>query len=108
MVGDSRYLRLGFWGSIVSWTITVDWREPKDRAEAGLYGRTYKLHGGMYYIFINKKKNPPRSIELLKTLLHEFVHAILWMGEKRFNDKREHWLCNTLEDQLGSFVKWVK
>ena len=86
--------------------IRLDYRKPRDASEAKVWGRTYAVTEGIFEIYINQSKNPFGRPEMLRTLLHEFVHLVLMLV--RQDKKEEETMCGILEDMLTVLMNRLK
>jgi len=63
-----------------SLVIVVDYRAPRTREEAEIYGMTETENGRVSRVFINSKRHKSTCLD---TFFHEIAHAFMhWKGEK--------------------------
>lgn len=88
-------------------SIRLEWRSPRNKFERDRYGVTYSTDGGAV-CFINNRKNPLRSHEFSKTIIHELIHALFMVlrAAPKMSRRDEELICRTIEGALDGFLRF--
>lgn len=85
--------------------IWIEWRNPRTKEEASLYGQTIFDNDSTARIFINSRKNAT-YLDAVQTYWHELVHVFFHFHTHRtiVTDKKEESLCRTIERVLWEIL----
>jgi hypothetical protein len=86
--------------------IRIEYRKPRDRAEAKIFGRTsIQPQGNIATVFINSAKSG-RNGEALNTFFHELTHV--WndmMGAQKMGRKDDEHSASMVGDTVEALLK---